>query len=146
MNRRNDGRSNRARRRGVAALELALFLPGLLLLLFGCVDLGRFAHTSHAVSNAARAGAALGSNHPVVDGVWTLSQAKIADAVREELHELGGYNPAKLTVTSAVDTVSDAPLWRVTVTVTYPFRTVIPWPGLPAEIALTRTVVMRGVR
>ncbi len=41
-------------RRGVAATEFALILPLFLLIVLGCIDYGRFAHTYIAVTNGAR--------------------------------------------------------------------------------------------
>ena len=67
-------RTSRQTRAGVAATELAIVLPLLLLALFGCVDFGRVAHVSVALNNAVGVGvaayAALGLwFHPYVIGV-----------------------------------------------------------------------------
>lgn len=48
-------------RRGAAATEFALWLPFVLLLLGGIVDLGRMASLAHAVERAARDGARTGA-------------------------------------------------------------------------------------
>ena len=56
-----------ASRRGHAAVEFALILPLLVTIIFACIDLGRFAHTYIAVTNAARAGAGFGSSNFVDD-------------------------------------------------------------------------------
>ena len=41
-----------AKRRGSATVELAVILSVLMLIAFGCVDLGRFAYTYIAVTSA----------------------------------------------------------------------------------------------
>ena len=46
-----------SRRSGAVAVELALILPLLVLIVLGAVDFGRFANTYIAVTNACRAGA-----------------------------------------------------------------------------------------
>ncbi|MFM7868443.1 MAG: TadE family protein, partial [Planctomycetaceae bacterium] len=51
-------------RRAAAALEFAIVLPILVVMLAGTADFGRFAATSVAVCNASRAGAGYGCMHP----------------------------------------------------------------------------------
>lgn len=53
---------------GSAFVELALTLPLLLLLLIGCVELGRMAYAAIEVSNAARAAVAFGAQNHVTAG------------------------------------------------------------------------------
>jgi len=50
--------------RGTAAVEFALVLPFLLLLMFGVAELGRYSLFSITVANAARAGAVYGAQDP----------------------------------------------------------------------------------
>ena len=56
-----------------------------------------------------------------------------------------GFVPAQLAVTAGTAVESDG-LWRVWVTASYPFETLIPWPGIPHQVTLQRTVVLRGIR
>lgn len=49
--------TNQKRRRGVAALELAVASPLLVLLVMGTIDLGQFINISEVVSNSSRIGA-----------------------------------------------------------------------------------------
>jgi len=60
-------------RSGAAAVELAATLPLLLILLVGIWEVGRFAHVSQIVSNAAREGARLSATGQATD-----DQVKIA--------------------------------------------------------------------
>jgi Flp pilus assembly protein TadG len=132
-------------RRGAAAIEMALTLPVLLLLAFGCVDLGRAASAKIVVCNAARAGAEYGSTR----GMTTFNQATWEQAIRDEVEtEMQGipsFDDAKLSV-SIITADGDYDLDIVSVTVAYNFDTVTGWPGIPASISLNHTVSMQRFR
>jgi Flp pilus assembly protein TadG len=53
---------------GQEAVEFALLLPLLLLILFGILDLGRLFHAAITITNAAREGARYGIEHPADTG------------------------------------------------------------------------------
>jgi Flp pilus assembly protein TadG len=57
-------RSSPHAQRGTAAVEFALVLPFLLLLMFGITELGRYTLFAIMVANAARAGALYGAQDP----------------------------------------------------------------------------------
>ncbi|MCI0456601.1 MAG: pilus assembly protein [Gemmataceae bacterium] len=125
------------RRRGAAAAELAVVLPVLMLIVVGALDFGRFAHSHIAVTNAARAGAGVGSaNPPTVPtlGTW---KAQVTQAVHDEMAQLG--TPSTVTVS---DPYTDEGRTLFKVTVEYPFSTVVAWPGIPGSLTLRHTVVM----
>lgn len=65
------GRRRRRLQVGQALVELAFVLPVLVLLLIGVIEIGRYAYISILVGNAARAGAAYGSQNWLVDGDTT---------------------------------------------------------------------------
>jgi Flp pilus assembly protein TadG len=141
--------ARRRHRRGATAVEFALVLPLMMTLLLGTVDFGRFAYTHIAVTNAARAGAALGSMNPYSSATQSNWQAQVIQATRDEMFQQTGYVAGNLAVT--VTPVAEAGgLWRVRVQATYPFQTLIRWPGLPGgsgtPISLQRTVVLRAIR
>lgn len=135
------------RRRGAAALELALLLPLLLTIILGVIDFGRFAHTYVAVTNAARAGAAYAAeyafvtegNPPAPPAWWTDG---VHQAVVDEIDQLKGFDANHLVVNSTRSFDGNQP--RLRVQVTYQFDMVIPWPLLPNQLQLTRSVFMRG--
>ncbi|MGQ9682456.1 MAG: TadE/TadG family type IV pilus assembly protein [Anaerolineae bacterium] len=79
------------RNRGQSAVELALVLPLLLLLLLGTVDLGRAFGVWMALSNAAREGARYACQDPY-------DEDKIAAYVRREVQS-EGLAPAVVVVT-----------------------------------------------
>lgn len=132
-------------RRGAAAVEFAIVLPVLVTVLLGVTDFGRVSYTSISLANAARAGAAYASMNPYSDltqAAWTTA---ITSAVTDELSQSSGFNTNAVTLT-ATNTVEASGLSRVSVQVTYPFSTLVNWPGLPSSINIQQTVVVRCIR
>lgn len=134
----------RQARSGAAVVEMAVVTPVLLLLAFGCTDFGRVFHAYAVVSNAARCGAEYGALHNFTSytrGSW---EAAVRSAVESDMQGLQGYQPQQLDV--AITTTTDADgLFRVAVQVTYPFQTVIAWPGLPSPVSLSHRLEMRRI-
>jgi len=140
-------RPGRHARRGAATVELALVLPLFLLMTFGAIDFGRFAARAIAVDNGARAGAGYGIMHPYTtstEGIWA---SNMKQAVTDEMQSMfdSRFGSSDLAV-SYVTTNDPGSRWRVRVTVTFPFRTVINWPGIPNQFNITQSVEMRGIR
>lgn len=150
----------KTRLRGVAAVEFAIILPLLMLIILGAIDFGRFAHAHIAVTNAARAGAGYGIMNPfntadtTAKNVWVTA---VTQAVRDELQQVidadTQFNEADLEVTAtrvretdSTGTPTTSGLMRVTVDATYPFETFIAWPGIPSRLNLRHEVVMRAIR
>jgi hypothetical protein len=143
-------------RRGVAATEFALILPLFLLIVLGCIDFGRFAHTYIAVTNGARAGAGFAIMNPFSDNTAVAWQAELRQAVVDEMQQVMAADPkfgeADLLVFPPDQgggdgrTFEDGGFWRIRIEVTYPFETIIPWPGIPNRVDLSRVTEMRGIR
>jgi Flp pilus assembly protein TadG len=132
-------------RRGAAAAELAIVLPVLGLLIFGCVDFGRFSHVHTTVTNAARAGAEVAGTTPVTAGTYAQWEQLIKDTVAAEMAGLDGFDRSRLTVTVTVQ-APPGDLKRVRIDVAYPFETVVDWPGLPHRTTLGQTVTVPASR
>lgn len=137
--------SRRARQRGIAAVELAVVLPLVLLFAFAVVDFGRVVHTYITLANAARCGAEYGSMHNFTAYTHSFWESQVRLAVQEEMEGLTGVASEDLQ-TTIVTTTDDDGLFRVAVDTTFPFRTVVRWPGVPSEVQLRRQVVMRQIR
>lgn len=110
--------SNRSPRRGVAAVEFAVVLPLMLILVLGVWEIGRLVEVQQLLTNAAREGA-----RKAAMGSVTNSDAK--DAVTRYLQNTGiPTTNATITVTNetngSVDASSAAQLDRFRVTVTVP--------------------------
>lgn len=130
---------------GAAAVEMAVVLPMVLLLTFAAVDLGRVVHAYLAVSNAARAGAGYGSMHEFTDYTRPSWESQIRSTIEDEMQGLNGFSAANLQSTYTTTTDSDG-LFQVKVKVSYPFSTVIAWPGVPSQVSLSHEVEMRQIR
>lgn len=153
---------------GQSLVELALMLPLLLLLALGIIEIGRFAHISILVGNAARAGAAWGA----VDHGHAGDSTGIANAANQDFNNFNGQT---LSVTSAPLCTCDsagsfspdppytsfcyAPPdgtnptagkcsagghWAVLVTVTASgtFTPLFSYPGIPSSIAMSSTATV----
>jgi Flp pilus assembly protein TadG len=121
-------------RRGAAAVELAVLLPFLTYLLVGAVDFARVFYYSLTVMNCAREGAIYASTNATnATNTTGIQNAALADAA--------GISPAP-TVSSLTGTDGSGNA-IVTVTVSYPFKTITSYPGIPSPITLVRTVQMR---
>ena len=104
------------RARGITALELAVILPVVLMLLLGTADLGIAVYFYNSLSEAARAGtryaAVHGSNSQQAVGP-SANDATVEDRVRRNVP---GISSADLTVTSSWPDGNNAPGSRVIVT------------------------------
>lgn len=131
--------------RGAAALELAIVLPILMVLVLGCVDFGRVMHVSIVLNNAAGAGLAYASTNRYTDfnsATWT---ANVREAVLDELGSIPAFDEDYLTFSAQAVTEADDTV-RVTVTASYFFQTVVEWPLMPNQLTLRQSFVARQYR
>ena len=139
-------RAGARRRLGVAATEMALITPLLITIVLACIDFGRFGAAYIAITNAARAGAGVGSNSKVSNATLTTWKNKITDAVTNEFTGQSGVSATRLSVVVSNPIVeSGTNLRRVQVDAQYNFQMLVPWPGLPNQVTLRRTVAMRMI-
>ncbi|KAE8763444.1 TadE family protein [Georgenia thermotolerans] len=125
--------SRKQRDRGAAAVEFALILPLLLLLVVGIAEFGRAYHLQTTLSGAAR------------EGVRVMALHNSVTSTRETVR---GYAPdlhltddqIRVTPSSCLTTAS-TPTATATVTVTYPMRFVTGLFG--ADLTLTGKGTMR---
>lgn len=133
---------SRRSRRGGTAVEMAIVLPALLTIAFGCLDYGRTLRGKIALSNAARVGAEYGATHRFTTDTRPAWETAIRTAAQDEAASIPGYTPAGLNV--SIQTTTDAGgAIRVRVSATMSFRTLIRWPGIPTTIALRHEVAKR---
>jgi Flp pilus assembly protein TadG len=141
----SDCRAGRERRRAAAATELALTLPLLLLLAFGCVELGRAVSIYTMVSCAARAGAEYGATHGYSNYTYSSWQSQVTQQVQNAVQGNPSFNSSLLSV-SVNATPETGGFNLATVTANYQFSTITQWPGLPHQFTITHTVGMRRYR
>ena len=147
-----DGRTHPAdpRRRGASAVELAIILPVFLTIIMGGIDVARFAYTQIALANAVRAGGgwAMMNKPSSLTSPPAAWQTSVRTAVSNEMSLQPGFQSGSLSVSTVPVTIEAGTpqTWRFTITATYPFQTVIAWPGMPSNLTLGQTITMRGAR
>ena len=134
---------------GGAALELAVVFPVLLLLIIGAVDYGRIYFTSVTVANAARAGAEYGAQGVKTynDTVGMKNFAKLDGA-----EAAGTLNVSVLRFCRCADVAhacsacsgGAAPDIYFQITATDTVGTLLPYPGLPTRIPISRQATFRS--
>ncbi len=129
-------------RGGAAVVELAIVLPFVVVVVFGCVDFGQFGSVWVALTNAARAGAEYGANHQMTPATQDQWEADIRAAAIEEMAETPGFDADALQVAIEVS-VDPAGGQRVSVDAGYEFKPVISSNGLPETIQLNRQSTMK---
>jgi Flp pilus assembly protein TadG len=112
---------------------MALLAPLLMFLFVVMVDFARVFYYSLALANCARNGALYQCDEV---GQARSTYSSLTDAA---LADAGNITPAP-TVSVTVNTSTE-----VEVTATYNFRTLVPYPGVPSTIALTRKVRMQKI-
>ena len=125
--------SKRSTRRGIAATELALWLPFLALLFAVAVDFCRIYFTTQTVQNCAAAGAMYASGVSTVDSTATTpSDAAVQAALAEGASLIPALQASNIAVYSSGGLTQ--------VTVTYNFTLLTSLPGLGQTVMITRSV------
>src|SRR5687768_12459108 len=129
---------------GAAMVEFAVVFPVLVLLLIGAADFGRVFFTSIAVANAARAGAEWGAmdSDNAQDSLGIVNFAKFDGA------EAGTITVTTQTVCRCLATVTacstancigyGVPKSYVEVTASKTVNLILPYPGVPNNISISR--------
>lgn len=123
---------------GASAVEFALLLPVLMMILFGIIEFGLALYRQAILTNASREGARLG----IVLSVPPITNAAV-DAKIDAYLTAAGINPGTVTRTPPVLTGGTGS--NVTVTLTLPYTYAV-LPGLTSitpTINLVATTVMR---
>ena len=142
---------------GLAAVEATLVLPVLLLMLFVILDLGRAFYTSMVVANAARSAAGYGAQNTTL----TIDYTGMENYALSNASELGtdSYNSTPINVSAericrcdgnstSIDcssaNCSNYLEVYVQVTASRDFRTLVPYPLIPSQIALSHSALIRA--
>lgn len=130
-------RPKKKKRKGAVAVEFALLLPFLMLIILIGTDWCRIYYAAHTVQDAARTGALGASGISYQEHFLTPEQRRLRgtqEAIRDGENLSPKLNPGDVAVVA-----SDS---EVAVTVTYNFRTLTQWPGIAGPIQIRRTVSM----
>lgn len=126
--------TSRTNRKGSAAMELAVLLPLLLFLFVAAVDFTRIFHFSQVIGSCARNGALYGSNLTTYTSPYaSIQAAALADATN--------LSPQPTVTSTTGNDSSGNPFVRVTVT--WQYRAITGFPGIPNTVNISRTVQMR---
>ena len=127
-------RASARSRQGLAVVELAVTLPLLAFLFAITIDFARVYYFSVTLTNCARAGAIYASDPSTAD------ESPYASIQAAALSDATNLSPSPSITSSTGTDAAGRPI--VSVTAGYTFRSMTRFPGIPAEIALQRTVTM----
>ncbi len=136
-------RANRARQHGTAAVEFALVLPILLLIVFGIIEFGVALYDKAVITNASREGARAGVVLKSPKATSTDIQNVVLNYTSSHLLTFGTQKAATVTTTGQGGTFG-TPL---TVTVSYPYAGLALGQlaaALSGQITLSATTVMNN--
>lgn len=120
------------RRRASATVELAVLLPFLMFMFVVTIDYCRVFYFSIILANCARNGAVYGSD-PYTAANMSAPYNSVEVAALADATDLSPQPTVQTTYGSNY----------VEVSVSYPFKTLTSYPGIPAQIDLKRTVRMQ---
>ena len=135
-------------RAGTSLIETAILVPAMLLLCCGTMDFARVVYAGIEVASAARAGVQYGALTPGYSG----DTAGMVSAALSDAADLGSGVTASAsnfctcsgsTVACTSSCSGSVPDGYVSVTANYTFTPVLPYPGLPQSVVLSRTAKMR---
>ena len=131
------------REKGVIAVEIALILPFLILLLLGALDFGLLVHRHQVIQNAAREGARFSAQHQI--GQHGISEADIQNRVVDYCSEQNVTIAASdVTVSQNRDYMVGSTLIRAS-EITIDHSQTMMTPGMSALMGDPVTIRARGV-
>jgi len=132
----------RESRGGIATVELAVLLPILCFLFVIAIDYARIFYYSLTLENAARNGAYYASNYP---GIYAYTTA--ADVVTADVSNLTPAPTVAIGYSSVAEGPFDSPTpianGYVEVQVTWNFKSITKFPGVPTNTTLVRKCRMK---
>ena len=133
---RTKGAWRRQRREGAALIELVLVLPLLSFILVASTDFARIFHDYIVITDGARNGALYASQNST-----QAASAYQAGITAAALADSAGFSPAPSVVITSGSLGPDNNY--VDVTLSFTFKTISAFPGVPSSMVLSRKVRMR---
>lgn len=146
---------------GAALVELALVTPMLAALAIGAADLGRAYYVGLELTNAAHAGAEYGMRN--FKNTQYITTANITTAATESAPDVSGLTVAApvwgcecsdgssfsshctaAPTCTASSTMGNNTVYRIKVTASATYHTLVPWIKIPNTITLSQSATMRG--
>lgn len=122
---------------GASAVEFAIVLPLLMLLVFGIIEFGFALYRQAILTNASREGA----RHGIVQAVPAITTTEI-NATIDNYLTAAGINPANVSRNIVTGAVMGAPV-RVQLTLPYTFQVLPRMSAITQNINLTAVTEMR---
>lgn len=133
----------RRKEKGVIAVEIALILPFLVLLLLGALDFGLLVHQHQVIQNAAREGARFSAQHQI--GQHGITETDIKNRVVEYCSQQNvTISSADVTVSQNLDYMVGGTLVRASEISVAHSRSLLT-PGMSAVLGDPVTIRARGV-
>jgi Flp pilus assembly protein TadG len=138
---------------GTSLIEFAIIAPLLIFLLIGLIEVGRYTYFAIVIANAARAGVSYGSqNTSTAQDTTGMQTAALADATSiPQVSASPTYFCANSSTSTPTPTACPASgptppvYYYVEVTTSGTFKSLLHYPGIPNNVPITSTAVMRVV-
>jgi hypothetical protein len=130
---------------GAVVVEFALVIPLIMLFALGIADFGRIAYFHQVVCNASRTAAEVGAIHKFTSYTRTSWENDVYQAALAEMEHTPNFNVSEMQFTLSTTIDADG-MAIINVSISYPFRCNVPWPGLPTEVMLTKQSQFRQFR
>ena len=131
--------------RGSAAIELVMVAPVLMIMIIGLVDFGRNLYGAASLENAARTGIQYAQIYPG-DGAGLVTTVRSAGGVAADADvawEAYCVCPNGTRINCSLLCGADKPLWLISVAVSQPYQTIIPYPSLILPATINGSAVLR---
>jgi Flp pilus assembly protein TadG len=140
---------------GSALVELAVVLPLLVLILVAAADFARVFYTANVLTSAARAGAQWGartsSSYTDASGMQTIALSITNGNLSGTAAAVTPSHTCQCVLDTGAAGSGDCAtcttghvMIRVTVSVSKTFIGIIPWPGVPSNVPITRSATLRA--
>jgi|688.fasta_scaffold40072_4 hypothetical protein len=132
-------------RRGVALFEFAVTLPLMLLLSLAVIDFARISFFRFVVGDATGAAGRYAMLNPVTENSLSAWQSALEIAARESAQGSPWIDPTAIVVHPAVIQQVNTTEKRITLKVSYLFRTGFWWPGIPSQTTVSSQLTLTGL-
>ena len=141
----NQSVSSAGDRRGTAAVEFAVVLPTLILIVLATIDLSRMAHASYTLSNALCAGAEVAATKRVTSYSQSQWESEVELAIQEHLQQSLGQLATSVQINiTTVPVTGD--MNQTTLQATLPLDATADWPVFGGTYVVTESFQIRQYR
>jgi Flp pilus assembly protein TadG len=140
--------------RGTSMIEFAIVAPVFIFLMIGIIEIGRYTYFAILAAHAARAGVQYGAQNLTTAADAASSGPNTTAAALQDAQSLANWkvtssilctanNVSVVCPTNSTGAVSPNNFYYVQVQVTGKFNSLLKYPGIPQQIPVTGSAVMR---